>query len=203
MLDSLRQPIETGEVAIARANHRITYPARFQLGAAMNPCRCGRAYDPAFTCKRGANTRCVADYQSRLSGPLLDRIDLHIEVPAVSASDLVLPAPSEGSREVAARVAAARTIQAERFKALGRPDLRVNAQAHGNILDAIAATDGAGLKLLRDASDAMRLSARGYHRVLKVARTIADLDGAEAIGRPHLAEALAYRALHERLAIAA
>lgn len=203
VLDSLRQPIETGEVAIARANHRITYPARFQLVAAMNPCRCGRAYDAGFTCKRGANARCIADYQSRLSGPLLDRIDLHIEVPAVSASDLVLPPPSEGSKEVAARVAAARALQAERFQALGRPELRVNAEASGAVLDTIAAPDAAGMKLLRDAADAMRLSARGYHRVLKVARTIADLDGSAIIGRPHLAEALAYRALHDRLAIAA
>lgn len=203
VLDSLRQPLESGEVAIARANHRITYPARFQLVAAMNPCRCGRAYDPGFTCKRGPNLRCAADYQARLSGPLLDRIDLHIEVPAVSAADLVLPPPSEGSREVAARVAAARAIQRERFIALGREDLRVNAEAQSSLLERIAAPDSAGLKLLRDAADAMRLSARGYHRVLKVARTIADLDGAETIGRPHLAEALAYRALNDRMAAAA
>jgi magnesium chelatase family protein len=203
VLDSLRQPIETGEVAIARANHRVTYPARFQLVAAMNPCRCGRAYDPGFTCKRGANARCIADYQSRLSGPLLDRIDLHIEVPAVSASDLTLPPPSEGSQEVAARVFSARAIQAARFTKLGRPELRVNAEANGPVLEQIAAPDGAGLKLLRDAADAMRLSARGYHRVLRVARTIADLDGAEAIGRPHLAEALAYRALYDRIPVAA
>jgi magnesium chelatase family protein len=203
VLDSLRQPIETGEVAIARANHRITYPARFQLVAAMNPCRCGRAYDSGFACKRGPNLRCAADYQARLSGPLLDRIDLHIEVPAVSASDLVLPPPSEGSREVAARVAAARNVQRERFRALGREDLRTNAEAQGNQLEQIATPDGAGLKLLRDAADAMRLSARGYHRVLKVARTIADLDGTEKIGRPHLAEALAYRALNDRVAAAA
>jgi magnesium chelatase family protein len=203
VLDSLRQPIETGEVVIARANHRITYPARFQLVAAMNPCRCGRAYDPGFACKRGPNVRCAADYQSRLSGPLLDRIDLHIEVPAVSASDLVLPSPSEGSREVAARVAAARDVQRERFAALGRNELRVNAEMHGKLLEQIATPDSAGLKLLRDAADAMRLSARGYHRVLKVARTIADLDGAERIGRPHLAEALAYRAVNERVAVAA
>ena len=108
-LDSLRQPLETSEVAIARANHRVTYPARFMLVAAMNPCRCGRANDPGFACKRGLNARCVADYQSRLSGPLLDRIDLHIEVPAVTAADLILPPPSEGSREVAARVARARS----------------------------------------------------------------------------------------------
>jgi magnesium chelatase family protein len=203
VLDSLRQPIETGEVAISRANHRVTYPARFQLVAAMNPCRCGRAYDPGFACKRGANARCIADYQSRLSGPLLDRIDLHIEVPAVSASDLTLPPPSEGSREVAARVASARVLQAGRFAALGRPELRVNAQASGPILDQIASPDAAGLKLLRDAADAMRLSARGYHRVLKVARTIADLDGAETVGRVHLAEALAYRAHYDRIPAAA
>lgn len=203
VLDSLRQPIETGEVAISRANHRVTYPARFQLVAAMNPCRCGRAYDPGFTCKRGANARCIADYQSRLSGPLLDRIDLHIEVPAVSASDLTLPPPSEGSKEVAARVAVAREIQAARFAKLGRPELRVNAQASGPVLDEIASPDAAGMKLLRDAADAMHLSARGYHRVLKVARTVADLDGAAHIGRPHLAEALAYRALYDRIPAAA
>ena len=203
VLDSLRQPIEGGEVVIARANPRVTYPARFQLVAAMNPCRCGRAYDPGFACKRGPNLRCAADYQSRLSGPLLDRIDLHIEVAAVSAADLVLPPPSEGSREVAARVAAAREIQAMRFRAFGREDLRINAEANSSLLEQIAAPDGAGLRLLRDAADAMRLSARGYHRVLKVARTIADLDGAEIIGRPHLAEALAYRALNERMAAAA
>ncbi|MCC6949323.1 MAG: YifB family Mg chelatase-like AAA ATPase [Bradyrhizobiaceae bacterium] len=203
VLDSLRQPIEAGEAVIARANHRITYPARFQLVAAMNPCRCGRAYDPGFTCRRGPNLRCAADYQARLSGPLLDRIDLHIEVPAVSAADLVLPPPSEGSREVAARVASAREIQRARFAALGRDDLRLNAEAQSSLIEQIAAPDSAGLKLLRDAADAMRLSARGYHRVLKVARTIADLDGAERIGRPHLAEALAYRALNDRMAAAA
>jgi magnesium chelatase family protein len=135
VLDSLRQPLEAGEVVIARANHRITYPARFQLIAAMNPCRCGRAYDPGFACKRGPNLRCAADYQARLSGPLLDRIDLHIEVPAVSAADLVLPPPSEGSREVAARVAAAREIQAARFHALGEDGLRVNAEANGKLLE--------------------------------------------------------------------
>ncbi len=203
VLDSLRQPIEAGEVAIARANHRITYPARFQLIAAMNPCRCGRAYDPGFACKRGPNLRCAADYQARLSGPLLDRIDLHIEVAAVSAADLVLPPPSEGSREVAARIKAAREVQAARFEAFGEAKLRVNAEAQGKLIEEIATPDAAGLKLLRDAADAMRLSARGYHRVLKVARTIADLDGAETIGRPHLAEALAYRALNDRMAAAA
>jgi magnesium chelatase family protein len=203
VLDSLRQPLETGEVAIARANHRITYPARFMLVAAMNPCRCGRANDPGFACRRGPNTRCVADYQGRLSGPLLDRIDLHIEVPAVTAADLILPPPSEGSREVAARVARARDIQTARYAELGLANVRVNAQASGPILEDIARTDNAGLALLRDAADSMRLSARGYHRVLRVARTLADLDGAEKVGRVHLAEALSYRALTDEIRRAA
>lgn len=203
VLDSLRQPLESGEVVIARANHRVTYPARFQLVAAMNPCRCGRANELGFTCKRGANVRCAADYQARVSGPLMDRIDLYIEVPAVSASDLVLPTPSEGSFEVAARVAAAREISLERFKALQREDLRTNAEADANLVERIAMPDSTGLALLREAADAMRLSARGYHRVLKVARTIADLDGSESVGRPHLAEALAYRTAQDRIALAA
>ncbi len=195
VLDSLRQPLETGEVSIARVNHRITYPARFMLVAAMNPCRCGRASDPGFACKRGSNLRCAADYQGRLSGPLLDRIDLHIEVPAVTAADLILPPPSEGSREVAARVARARDIQIERYAALGAAHIRCNAQANGPVLEEIARADAAGMTLLRDAAASMQLSARGYHRVLRVARTLADLDGADKVGRVHLAEALSYRTL--------
>jgi magnesium chelatase family protein len=196
VLDALRQPLETGEVAISRANHRVTYPSRFMLVAAMNPCRCGRANDPGFACRRGPNLRCAGEYQGRLSGPLLDRIDLHIETPAVSAADLILPAPAEGSREVAARVAAARAVQAERYAALGLA-ARTNAEASGAALEEVARPDASGLKLLRDAADAMRLSARGYHRVLKVARTLADLDGTDKVGRVHLAEALSYRALAE------
>ena len=203
VLDSLRQPLETGEVAIARANQRITYPARFMLVAAMNPCRCGRANDPGFSCKRGTNIRCAAEYQSRLSGPLLDRIDLHIEVPAVTAADLILPPPSEGSREVAARVARARDIQAARYASMGLDGLRTNAQVSGPTLEQVAQADTAGMTLLRDAADSMRLSARGYHRVLRVARTLADLDTAERVGRVHLAEALSYRALADELRNAA
>src|SRR5580658_4212244 len=107
------------EVSIARANHRVTYPARFMLVAAMNPCRCGHANDVGYTCKRGANARCAADYQTRISGPLIDRIDLHIEVPAVTAADLILPPPTEGSREIAERVALARDRQAARYAAIG------------------------------------------------------------------------------------
>ncbi len=202
-LDSLRQPLETGEVSIARANHRVTYPARFMLVAAMNPCRCGRANEPGFACKRGPNTRCAADYQARLSGPLLDRVDLHIEVPAVTAADLILPAPTEGSREVAERVARARALQAERYAAIGLPHVRTNATAQGSVLEEVARPDATGLSLLRDAAEAMRLSARGYHRVLRVARTLADLDGAERVGRVHLAEALSYRALADEMRRAA
>jgi magnesium chelatase family protein len=195
VLDSLRQPLETGEVSIARANHRVTYPARFMLVAAMNPCRCGRASDPGFICKRGQNIRCAAEYQGRLSGPFLDRIDLHVEVPAVTAADLMLPSPSEGSRDVGARVARARDIQAARYAAMGMDTVRTNAQVSGPALEQVARADTAGLALLREAADSMRLSARGYHRVLRVARTLADLDGVEKVGRVHLAEALSYRAL--------
>jgi magnesium chelatase family protein len=202
-LDSLRQPIETGEVAIARANHRVTYPARFMLVAAMNPCRCGRAGEFGFVCRRGPNPRCAADYQMRLSGPLLDRIDLHIEVPAVSAADLLLPPPAEGTAEVAERVARARVRQVERYAAMGLPHIRTNAAAHGAVLEDIARPDAGGLALLRDATDAMRLSARGYHRVLRVARTLADLDGAGTLGRVHLAEALSYRAMTDEIRRAA
>ena len=203
VLDSLRQPLETGEVSIARANHRITYPARFMLVAAMNPCRCGRASDPGFSCKRGMNIRCAAEYQGRLSGPLLDRIDLHIEVPAVTAADLILPPPSEGSREVAARVSRARDIQAERYAAMGLGNVRTNAQVSGPALEAVTRADPAGVALLRDAADSMRLSARGYHRILRVARTLADLDAADSVGRVHLAEALSYRALADEIQSAA
>src|SRR5213593_1118148 len=124
VLDSLRQPLESGDVTIVRANYRVTYPARFMLVAAMNPCRCGKASDPGFNCRRGANERCAAEYQGRLSGPLLDRIDLTIEVPAVTAADLFLPPPTEGSREVAERVARARDIQSERYAAIGLPQIR-------------------------------------------------------------------------------
>jgi len=203
VLDALRQPLETAEVVIARANHRVTYPARFMLVAAMNPCRCGRANDPGFACRRGPNARCSADYQTRISGPLLDRIDLTIEVPAVTASDLILPPPTEGSREVAARVARARALAEERYAALGLVGVRTNAAAQGPVLEEIARPEANGLSLLRDAADAMRLSARGYHRVLRVARTLADLDGAEKVGRVHVAEALSYRAFVDEIRRAA
>ena len=193
VLDSLRQPIETGEVMIARANHRVTYPARFQLIAAMNPCRCGQAMEPGHACRRGPNERCMAQYQSRISGPLLDRIDLTIDVPAVSAADLLLPPAQEGSREVAARVAAARMAQRQRYASLGLAEMTTNASCPGSMLEDVARPDAEGLQLLREASDAMRLSARGFHRIMRVARTLADLDGAQTVGRLHIAEGLSYR----------
>jgi magnesium chelatase family protein len=201
VLDSLRQPLEAGECVVARANHRVTYPSRIQLVAAMNPCRCGKAGEPGHTCRRGP--RCAADYQSRISGPLIDRIDLRIEVPALSAADLIRPGASESSADVAERVAAARAIQAQRYLAAGAAKVRCNAQAGADLVEAVAAPERAGLRLLEDASAAMRLSARGYHRVLKLARTLADLDGAETVARIHIAEALSYRALPAEMAIAA
>jgi magnesium chelatase family protein len=201
VLDSLRQPLETGETMVARANHRVTYPSRIQLVAAMNPCRCGNAGEPGHACRRGP--RCAADYQARISGPLLDRIDIRIEVPALAASDLIRPGASETSAEVAERVAAARGIQTERYRALGAAKVRSNAQAGADLIEAVAAPERAGLRLLEDAAAAMQLTARGYHRVLKLARTLADLDGADSVARIHIAEALAYRTLPAELQMAA
>ena len=200
VLDSLRQPMETGEVMIARANHRVVYPARFQLVAAMNPCRCGQALEPGYACRRGPNERCVAQYGARISGPLLDRIDLRIEVPAVTAADLILPPPAEGSREAAARVAAARTAQGQRYAARGLPASTTNATCPATLIEEVASPDAEGTALIRTAAESLRLSARGFHRTLRVARTLADLDGEPRVRRMHLAEALSYRGRSERVA---
>lgn len=200
-LDALRQPLETGQAVVARANAHVSYPARIQLVAAMNPCRCGHLDDPALACSRAP--KCAGEYQARLSGPLLDRIDLTLEVPAVSPTDLSAPSTAETSATVAARVARAREIQRDRYAHTGsgglsrdgRRVVRTNAEADGELLERIAMLDAAGRELLTQAASAMHLTARGYHRVLRVARTLADLEGVEAVRRPHVAEALSYRRL--------
>ncbi len=191
VLDSLRAPIETGSTLVARANAHVRYPSRVQLVAAMNPCRCGHMGDPAQACGRAP--KCGTEYQSRISGPMFDRIDLHVEVPAVRPGDLSLPPPAEGSAEVAARVARARATQARRYAEQG---LRTNAEAEGETLEAAAALEAPARALLAEAAERLRLTARSYHRMMRVARTIADLEGRETTGRVHVAEALGYRRLN-------
>ncbi len=196
-LEALRQPVESGRITIARASSHATYPARFQLVAAMNPCRCGYLGNPELACARVP--KCAAEYQAKISGPLFDRIDIHVEVPDVSPADLALPAAAEGSAEVAQRVAAARERQRRRYQSRnggsgpGNSVIRTNAEADGDLLEEVAGPDAAGRKLLTEAAEKMRLSARGYHRVLRVARTLADLDDSVNVHRIHIAEAVSYR----------
>ncbi|MFC7703853.1 YifB family Mg chelatase-like AAA ATPase [Plastorhodobacter daqingensis] len=189
VLETLRQPIETGEVVVARANAHVRYPCRFLLVAAANPCRCGHLSEPARACARAP--ACGADYLGRISGPLMDRFDLRVEVPPVAFTDLDLPDAGETTEEVAARVAVARAIQDARFA--DQADARVNADAEGALLEDIAAPDSEGRALLLRVAERFGLSARGYHRILRVARTIADLDGSETVRQPHVAEAVSFR----------
>ncbi|WP_421730914.1 YifB family Mg chelatase-like AAA ATPase [Brevundimonas sp.] len=195
-LDSLRQPLETGEIVVARANHHVKYPARFQLVAAMNPCRCGVGGFGKGAC--GKAPRCQRDYQNRISGPMFDRIDLTVETPPVTAADMALPAPAEGTAEAAARVSVARAMQEERVRALGLDpvqarDQGINARCSGEVLERFATPDEAGRTLLMRAGEAGGLTARGWTRTLRLARTIADLDGCDGVLRRHIAEALIYR----------
>ncbi len=186
VLESLREPLETGMVHIARANKRASYPADFQLIAAMNPCPCGYQGHPTRACR--CTPEQVQRYRNRLSGPLLDRIDLCIEVPALSTADLANGAPGEPSAVVRARVIAASNLARERQGC-------INARLDGKALDAHASADTAGQALLNQAVSRLGLSARAYHRLLRVARTIADLAGVPQIGAAHIAEAIQFRQL--------
>lgn len=189
VLETLRQPIETGDVVVARANAHIRYPARFLLVAAANPCKCGYMTDPARACARVP--ACGEDYLGRISGPMMDRFDLRVEVPPVAYTDLDLPPSGDTSAMVAARVTAARARQSQRFA--GHPTARVNADLEGRLLEDTASPDAEGRALLARVADRFGLSARGYHRVLRVARTIADLDESAEVRLPHIAEAVSFR----------
>lgn len=189
VLEVLRQPLETGSVTVARANSHVSYPSRFQLIAAANPCRCGHAGDAERTCSSAPD--CGAKYLGRISGPLLDRFDLRFEVPPVPWADLAEAPAGEASATVAARVATARARQAQRYAALGEG--RANAEVPGAALDQAVDLDAEGRGLLGRAAERLGLSARGCHRVLRTARTIADLAGSASVRAPHLAEALSFR----------
>lgn len=189
VLETLRQPIETGEVVVARANAHVRYPCKFLLVAAANPCRCGHMADPARACARVP--QCGEDYLRRISGPLMDRFDLRIEVPPVAFTDLDLPPSGDNSATVAARVAEAQAVQGRRFgQAKG---IATNSDIEGAMLEEVATPDTEGRELLLKIAEKFGLSARGYHRVLRVARTIADLDRSASVRRPYVAEAASYR----------
>lgn len=189
VLEALRQPIETGEAVVARATAHVTYPAKFLLVAAMNPCRCGYLGDPERGCSRAP--KCGADYQARLSGPLLDRFDIRIQVPPVSSDVLTLPNHGESSARVGRRVQQARGAQYDRTDCARL----TNAELEGEVLEKVARPDDAGQSVLREAADKYRYTARGYHRVLRLARTLADLEGATGVRKIHVAEAVSYRRL--------
>lgn len=192
-LEALRQPLETGQTLVSRVNNHVTYPARFQLIAAMNPCRCGYLGDHDRECTRAP--RCAAEYQAKISGPLLDRIDIQVDVPQVTIEEIENSRTGEDSEIVAARVLRARDIQEERLDSLGAPgEMRLNSRISGELLDKAAPMDSKAKEILSKAASHMKLSARGYHRMIRLARTIADLDGGhDIIGAVHISEAISYR----------
>jgi len=189
VLETLRQPLETGKIMVARANAHVSYPCSFMLIAAANPCKCGHLFDAGRACSRAPV--CGEDYMGRISGPLIDRFDLRVDVPAVDIHDLSDAPSGETSDAVAARVFKAWQIQTDRFSDMD--DMRLNADAEGAVLEEIATPDPEGMELLVKASEKFGLTARGYHRVLRVARTIADLDGETSVRKPQIAEALSFR----------
>jgi len=189
VLETLRQPVENGTVMVSRANAHVKYPCKFMLISAANPCRCGYLADPVRACARVP--LCGQDYLGRISGPLMDRFDLRVEVPPVSMQDLSRKTPKESSADIAERVKSARQIQAERYKDIA--DVSLNTDAEGAVLEQVASPDADGAALLEKAAEKFNLTARGYHRVLRVARTIADLDAQKNVRKPHIAEALSYR----------
>jgi magnesium chelatase family protein len=193
VLEVLRQPLEDGRVTISRALTSITYPSRIMLVAALNPCPCGYLGDPQHSCS--CTPIMIHRYRSRISGPLLDRIDLHIEVPAVKYRELADRADGESSASIAARVESCRNLQLERFKGT---KVHCNAQMPPRFIKKFCEPDAAGHRLLELVTDRLGLSARSYTRILKVARTIADLAGSEQIREQHLSEAIQYRSLDRK-----
>lgn len=197
VLDSLRQPMETKKVTISRVQNHVTYPSHFQFVAAMNPCKCGNFGDESKSCTKAP--RCAGDYQAKISGPLLDRIDIHIDVPAVNVSDFYDKTEEESSSDISKRVLSARNIQNERYKNEKYPSgkkIETNSEAEGDVLMKYSSPDEKGRKILNDSVDKFGLSMRGHNRVLRVARTIADLEKKEKVHSYHIAEAINYRQLN-------
>jgi magnesium chelatase family protein len=194
VLEALRQPLEDGQVTISRAVTSLTYPASLMLVAAMNPCKCGNWGDPAHQCQ--CTPHQVQTYRSRVSGPLMDRIDIHIEVPAIKFNEISSDRPAEPSALIRERVSRAREVQYERFKNDG---IYANAHMKPRHIRKYCRIDEDSLSLMETAMNRLGLSARAYNRILKVARTIADIEGAEKIASHHISEAIQYRSLDRRM----